>query len=61
VLRGTVSGGPYTALVSGLGSPGYTDKNVQSGATYYYVSTATGASGLESAYSNQAAAIIPTP
>jgi len=37
----------------------FTDITVISGQTYYYVVTAVDASGLESAYSNQAPATIP--
>jgi fibronectin type 3 domain-containing protein len=60
VYRSTVSGSGYvklnSSLVSGLT---YTDSNVQSGTTYYYVATAVDSSGNESAYSNQASAPIP--
>jgi fibronectin type 3 domain-containing protein len=60
IYRGTKSGGPYAKLNSSL-EPGtvYTDSSVQSGTTYYYVSTAVDSSNVESAYSNQAAAAIP--
>ncbi len=60
VYRGTVSGGPYTLLISGLTSTTYTDTNVQSGSTYYYVTTAVDSSG-ESPYSNMIQAVIPMP
>jgi hypothetical protein len=60
VYRATVNGGPYTlinpSLVSGLS---YTDTNVQSGVTYYYVTTAVDSSGVESVDSNQVTAVIP--
>jgi hypothetical protein len=60
VYRGTQSGGPYSKLNSALLSgTNYTDSSVQSGATYYYVSTAVNSSNAESAYSNQATAAIP--
>lgn len=60
VYRGTQSGGPYSKLNSSLISgTSYTDSSVQSGATYYYVSTAVNSSNVESAYSNQATAAIP--
>jgi hypothetical protein len=42
-------------------STGYTDNTVQAGVTYYYVTTAVDASGVESVYSNQAQAVVPTP
>jgi fibronectin type 3 domain-containing protein len=60
VYRGTRSGGPYSKLNSSLLSGNaYTDPNVQSGTTYYYVSTAVDSSNVESTYSNQATAAIP--
>ena len=61
VYRGTASGGPYTLLSSGLSSTSYTDANVQSGSTYYYVTTAVDSSGIQSGYSNVAQAVIPMP
>ena len=60
VYRGTVNGGPYTlinpSLLTGLS---YTDTNVQSGATYYYVTTAVDNGGVQSLNSNQVTAVIP--
>jgi fibronectin type 3 domain-containing protein len=62
VYRGTSSGGPYSKIDSALDtSTTYTDATVQSGQTYYYVTTAVDGSGAESTYSNQAQAVIPTP
>jgi hypothetical protein len=61
VYRGTVSGGPYTLLSNGLTVTSYTDASVQSGSTYYYVTTAVDTSGRESTYSSLAQAIIPMP
>jgi fibronectin type 3 domain-containing protein len=62
VYRGTVNGGPYSKLNSTPApSTNYTDATVQSGVTYYYVVTAVDGSGMESAYSNQSTAVIPTP
>ena len=62
VYRGTLSGGPYTRLTSSP-QPGTTfiDSTVQSGRTYYYVTTGVNTSLVESGYSNQAKATIPTP
>jgi fibronectin type 3 domain-containing protein len=60
IYRSTSSGGPYTNLASGLAAPSFTDAGVQAGTTYYYVATAFNNNG-ESAYSNQAVAVIPTP
>jgi hypothetical protein len=60
LYRGTQSGGPYSRLNSAvLSGTSYTDASVQSGDTYYYVSTAVNSSNVESAYSNQATAAIP--
>ncbi|HKD49574.1 MAG TPA: choice-of-anchor D domain-containing protein [Candidatus Acidoferrum sp.] len=60
VYRSTTSGSGYvkinSSLVSGLT---YTDSDVTSGTTYYYVTSAVDSSGSESAYSNQASAAIP--
>lgn len=39
----------------------YTDSTVTSGTTYYYIVTAVDGAGIESAYSNQSVAVIPTP
>jgi cellulose 1,4-beta-cellobiosidase len=60
VSRATVSGGPYTMIASGLASAIYTDTNVQAGSTYFYVTSAVNSSGIESTYSNQVMAQIPT-
>jgi len=60
VYRGTQSGGPYTRLNSSLVTPmSYSDANVLSGQTYYYVVTDVDSSGLESSYSNEAFAAVP--
>lgn len=39
----------------------YSDSTVQSGMTYYYVTTAVDSSGTESSYSNLAQAVVPFP
>ncbi len=58
--RSNTSGGPYTKLNSSLiSTTSYNDQTVQSGTTYYYVTTAVNSQGLESTYSNQAAATVP--
>jgi hypothetical protein len=63
VYRSDVSGGPYTLLNASI--PGstltYTDETVQAGTTYYYVVTAVNTEGIESAYSNEASALVPSP
>lgn len=62
IYSGTASGGPYSKLNSTLiTDTNYTDNTVEAGDTYYYVTTAVSAQGTESAYSNQAVAIVPTP
>jgi Abnormal spindle-like microcephaly-assoc'd, ASPM-SPD-2-Hydin len=62
VYRGSVSGGPYAKINSTLNaSTNFTDSSVQPGQTYYYVTTAVDSGGTESAYSNQAQAVIPNP
>lgn len=56
----TVSGGPFVKMTSTpLTSPSYTDNNVQSDRTYYYVVTALNASDQESAFSSEVTAIVP--
>ncbi|HTQ58885.1 MAG TPA: choice-of-anchor D domain-containing protein [Candidatus Solibacter sp.] len=60
VYRSSVSGSGYMKINSSLViSLTYTDATVQSGTTYYYVTTAVDSSGNESMYSNQATATIP--
>ena len=60
VYRSTVSGGPYTKInLSLVAVLNYTDSTVQSGATYFYVTTAVDSIGNESTYSNEASAVIP--
>jgi hypothetical protein len=60
VYRSTVSGGPYTKINPSLVVVlSYTDLTVQSGTTYFYVTTAVDSSGNESIYSNEASASIP--
>lgn len=62
VYRSGVSGGPYSGINTGLdATTSYTDTAVQAGQTYYYVVTAVGTSGTESAYSSETSATIPSP
>jgi Abnormal spindle-like microcephaly-assoc'd, ASPM-SPD-2-Hydin len=62
VYRGTHTGGPYTKINTVLqASTNYTDLTVSGGQSYYYVTTAVDANSLESAYSNEAQAVIPFP
>jgi hypothetical protein len=60
IYRGIKSGGPYSKINSVLNaSTLYLDTTVSDGQTYYYVTTAVNSTDEESAYSNQAAAVIP--
>lgn len=60
--RGTQSGGPYSKLNSTpQASTSYADSTVQSGQTYYYVVTSVGTDSVESDYSNEATAVVPSP
>jgi Abnormal spindle-like microcephaly-assoc'd, ASPM-SPD-2-Hydin len=60
VYRSTTSGSGYTRLNGILVTPvNYTDSTVVNGKTYYYVTTAVDGTGAESAYSNEAVAVIP--
>jgi hypothetical protein len=60
VYRSTTSGSGYVKLNSSLvGGLTYTNSNLQSATTYYYVTTAVDSSGNESVYSNEASAVIP--
>ena len=62
VYRGANTGGPYAQINSALETAtAYTDSSVQSGQTYYYVTTAVDQNGVESSYSNEAEGVIPTP
>jgi Abnormal spindle-like microcephaly-assoc'd, ASPM-SPD-2-Hydin len=62
IYRSGASDGPYAKINSALNAAtGYTDNTVQAGVTYYYVTTAVDESGVESVYSNQAQAVVPTP
>jgi len=60
VYRSTTSGAGYIKVNGSLvPSMNYTDSAVQNGATYFYVTTAVDGSGNESAFSNEAPAVIP--
>ncbi len=62
VYRGTTSRGSYTRVNSALiVGTSYADTSVLAGQVYYYVATAVDNSNNESAYSNEALAIIPSP
>jgi len=55
VSRSTTSGSGYTSVVTGLTTTSYTNTGLSNGTPYYYVVTATNASGT-SGYSSQASA-----
>ena len=58
VYRGTTSGGPYTKInISIVNSSNYSDNNIISGTTYYYVVKAVDTLSNESGNSNQASAM----
>lgn len=60
VYRSTTSGGGYVKVNGTLvPSMNYTDASVQNNTTYYYVTTAVDGSGNESAFSNEASAVVP--
>jgi hypothetical protein len=59
VYRGAVSGGPYNLLSTNVTTTTYTDSTVQSGTTYYYVTSAVDAAGAESIFSNEFQSLIP--
>jgi fibronectin type 3 domain-containing protein len=60
VYRSSVSGSSYSRINSTpTASLKYTDGNVASGATYYYVVTAVTSAGAESAHSSQVTAVVP--
>jgi large repetitive protein len=60
VYRSMVSGSGYVKVnASVVESLTYTDNAVQSGQTYYYVSTAVDSNGDESAYSNETQISVP--
>jgi hypothetical protein len=62
VYRRIASGGAYAKLNPSVdANTNYTDNSVQSGQTYDYVTTAVDSSNVESGYSNQAIAVIPSP
>ena len=60
MFRSNTSGGPYTQLNSSADpNTAYTDTNVNSQQTYYYVTTAVNSAGQQSVNSNQVQAVIP--
>jgi fibronectin type 3 domain-containing protein len=61
VYRGTAAGGPYAKLTaSPIIATSYIDNSVASGRIYFYVASTVSGS-MESAYSTEVKAIVPTP
>jgi hypothetical protein len=60
VYRSTVSGSGFSPLTAAISALSYTDSTVANGTTYYYVVTAVDSAGVESLYSNQVTAAIPS-
>ena len=58
IYRGTLSGGPYAPLASGLHGLTYQDGLVQAGMTYYYVVRSVDAAGRESRPSEEVKATV---
>ena len=59
IYRSAVSGSSYAKINSSpVGGVSFTDSNVQTGQTYYYVATAVDANGNESVYSNEVPAVV---
>ncbi|HEY9528173.1 MAG TPA: DUF4082 domain-containing protein [Anaerolineales bacterium] len=62
LYRADVAGGQYSKLnAARLTTTEYVDSGVSSGRVYYYVTTAVDNNDVESAYSNQATAVVPNP
>ena len=61
VKRATASGGPYTAVFSGLGTTNCTDSGLTNGVTYYYVVAAAilGCESTNSAFVSATPACVP--
>ncbi|HEX3357500.1 MAG TPA: alginate lyase family protein [Tepidisphaeraceae bacterium] len=62
VKRADTRGGPYSVVAKDVKGSTYTDKAVKPGQVYYYVASATNASGESAdAYETSACAGLPTP
>jgi len=62
VYRGTQSGGPFSSINLFLVlSTTFTDSSVLAGQTYFYVVTAVDENGVESIFSNEVTAVVPSP
>lgn len=58
VLRATASGGPYTAIASGVAATTYNDSGLTPSTTYYYVVQAVNSNGTSG---NSSQAVVSTP
>ena len=62
VYRATQAGGPYLRLNSSpIGPTSYADSTVLAGHTYFYVVTAADGNGVESPFSDEVRAAVPSP
>jgi hypothetical protein len=62
VYRADIAGGTFKRLTTPpIRLTTFTDSTVESGRTYYYVTSAVGSNNAHSGYSNTAIAVIPTP
>lgn len=62
VYRASQSTGPFTKLnAQPQPEVTYTDSGVQAGTTYYYAVTAVDSNSVESNFSNEASATVPSP
>lgn len=62
VYKSSTSGGPYSLLnTTPVTATAFTQNNVPTGATVFYVATAVGANNVESTYSNEARVAVPSP
>jgi fibronectin type 3 domain-containing protein len=63
VYRGTASGGESSIPLNStpINGTSYVDATVTPSTAYYYVVTAVGSNGVQSAPSNETRATVPTP
>jgi fibronectin type 3 domain-containing protein len=59
IYRGTQTLGPYSQIARQIASLSYEDADVSQGVLYFYVVTAADSLNQESAFSNEATALIP--
>ena len=64
LFRSTLNWTSSASTVSDAGAASlttYTDSTVQAGQTYFYVATSVDSNNVESAFSDETSATIPTP